>query len=150
MRWRKQRGKKRKEARCHRAALPDRAAFIPTAFAPGGRIRRSPALLTTTPKSRARAITGITPNCLRIGEGDYRAFGSILPLSCLAAGARRRLGLCLSIRLQRGGRLSHTLTCTHARTHAHPHTPLQDKEICLTTTFCQRKHSRRNGCDYGP
>lgn len=32
-----------------------------------------------------------------LGEGDYGAFGSILPLSCLAAGAVERLGFCLSI-----------------------------------------------------
>ena len=44
-----------------------------------------------------------------LGEGDYGAFGSILPLSCLAAGAEERLGLCLSIRLHRGG--YHTHTC---------------------------------------
>lgn len=37
-----------------------------------------------------------------LGEGDYGAFGSILPLSCLAAGAEERLGFCLSIRLHSG------------------------------------------------
>lgn len=53
-----------------------------------------------------------------LGEGDYRAFGSILPLSCLAAGARERLGLCLSIRLHRGG----YLTRRHVRVRVHGHT----------------------------
>lgn len=32
-----------------------------------------------------------------LGEGDYGALGSILPLSCLAAGAEERLGFCPSI-----------------------------------------------------
>lgn len=43
-----------------------------------------------------------------LGEGDYGAFRSILPLSCLAAGAEQRLGFCLSIRLHRGGYHTHT------------------------------------------
>lgn len=42
-----------------------------------------------------------------LGEGDYGAFGSILPLS-LAAGAEEPLALCLSIRLHRGSYHTHT------------------------------------------
>ena len=50
-----------------------------------------------------------------LGEGDYAAFGSILPLSCLAAGAEQRLGFCLSIRLHRGRYHTHTHTHTYSR-----------------------------------
>lgn len=106
---------------CHRAAFPDCSSspgrFYPDNFTRGG-MNRSPALLTTTPESRACVITGITPNCLRLGERDYHAFGSILPLSCLAVGARQRLGLCLSIRLQKGvgyHTLQHARACTPSR-----------------------------------
>lgn len=45
-----------------------------------------------------------------LGEGDYGALGSILPLSCLAAGAKERLGFCLSIWLRRGGYQTHKHT----------------------------------------
>lgn len=42
-----------------------------------------------------------------LGEGDYGALGSILPLSYLAAGAEERLGFCPSIWLRRGGYHTH-------------------------------------------
>lgn len=51
-----------------------------------------------------------------LGEGDYGALGSILPLSCLAAGAKERLGFCLSIWLRRGGYQTHKHTRLAGRT----------------------------------
>lgn len=71
-----------------------------------------------------------------LGEGDYGTFGSILPLSCLTAGAGVRLGLCLSIQLQRSGYHMHAHTC--ARTPAYAHTQLPTSVT----------HSCRDGCDY--
>lgn len=58
-----------------------------------------------------------------LGEGDYGTFGSILPLSCLAAGAGERLGLCLSIRLHRSGYRTHLLVLPRACGHTHAQLP---------------------------